>query len=145
MTSLLPNRFKKIGILITPFGLILWLLMQRGLITNLLSSNFSKSTINATNTAIATIGFFSFLIGLYLISFSKEKLEDEMISKIRLECFQFAALIQIISIIIGFVLIAFLGEPEIEEYIMVFIFYIIMFWLTYIIRFNLTLRKLNQL
>jgi len=84
----------------------------------------------------AIIGFFACLLGLYLISFAKEKREDEMIHQIRLESFQFAALLQLIILICGFVIILILGEPDKEGFMLFFVFIFLLFWLSYIARFN---------
>ncbi len=43
MKILLPHRFKKIGAIIAPLGFFLWILMQMGLVTQLLVFLFGKS------------------------------------------------------------------------------------------------------
>ena len=68
---LLPNRFKKVGIFFFPIGIIVWVLTQRGL--------FSTDLNHQMKVLILTLSFFSFLFGLYFITFSKEPIEDEYI------------------------------------------------------------------
>ena len=82
MKLLFPHRYKKIGAVIAPMGFVLWLLMQLGYIKRLLIYFFSQldgsyawSTYHIINIVTAVLGFFSFLAGLYFVSFSKEKIE----------------------------------------------------------------------
>ncbi len=140
--SLLPYRYKKIGSIIAPLGFVFWLLMQRGIITDWLVRIFGKQggkmagNYHIPNVLIAVISFFSFLAGMYLLAFSKEKIEDEMVQRIRLESFQFAALAQIICLAFGFLLIGILGDPDEGGLMMFFVFMIFLFWLCFIARFN---------
>ena len=136
MLKLLPFRFKKLGAIIAPTGFILWLAMQVGWITKFsLLLGFSDPHI--MNVTVAVIGFFSFLFGTYALTFSKEKREDEMIRKVRLESFQLAALIQMLFLILGLVIIGLMKNPPMGEGMMLFfIAAIFIYWITYIIRFN---------
>lgn len=143
MKYLLPHSFKKTGAIIAPLGFILWLSMQRGLITRALNFVFGESTGGQTtsvyhtvNVIIAIISFFSFLGGLYFISFSKEKIEDEMVERTRLESFQFAALVQLSFIILFFLSLLFFNEPNDAGLSLFFIGSIFLFWLCFIARFN---------
>ena len=143
MKFLLPHRYKKIGAVIAPLGFCLWLVMQLGYIKNLLISVFGQlngsyewSAYHIVNVAAAILGFFSFLTGLYFVSFSKEKVEDEMVQKTRLDCFQFAAFLQIIVTIAGFLFIMFAGDPGESGMMLFFIVLVFLFWLTFIGRFN---------
>ncbi len=113
MRMLLPNIFKRFGLVMMPLGFLLWLSMQFGYIKNLLSLVFKEGSvaIHHINIAIAVLSFFSFLIGIYFLVFSKEKIEDEMIQKIRLDSFQFAALTQMASIMLGFLFMLIFEEP----------------------------------
>jgi hypothetical protein len=102
MKLLLPHRYKKIGAVIAPMGLGFWLAMQLGYITKALTHFFGEqenlSTVSAYHSikvVVAIISFFSFLGGIYFVTFSREKVEDEMVQRTRLDSFQFAALIQI--------------------------------------------------
>ena len=88
------------------------------------------------NIAAAVLGFFSFLAGLYFISFSKEKVEDEMVQKTRLDSFQFAAFLQIIVTIAGFLIMLYVGDPGEGGMMLFFIVLVFLFWLSFIGRFN---------
>lgn len=141
---MMPHYFKKIGLIISPAGLLLWISGQLGFFDNILSSlNFRIPGIQI----ILIIGFFSFLTGLYFVTMAKEKKEDEYISKIRLESFQFAAILQFIFFILLFTVILISGtEPNGDSGLLIlFIFSVILFWLSYIIRFNLTIHFRNRL
>lgn len=143
MKLLLPNRYKKTGAVIAPLGFILWLLMQFGFITEMLILLIGEPTTSSTitlfrvvNAIVGTISFFSFLGGIYFISFSKEKIEDEMVQRTRLDSFQFAALVQIIFTIAGFLFMILLGEPKDAGMMLFFILSTLLFWLSFIGRFN---------
>ena len=143
MKYLHAHKYKRIGIFITPFGLGLWTCMQLGYIKWWLTKlatyanlELNNSSYHLFNVSTAIIGFFACLLGLYLISFSKEKREDEMIHQTRLESFQFAALLQIIILISGFVIILIVGEPDKEGFMLFFVLILLLFWLNYIARFN---------
>ena len=143
MKFLLPHRYKKIGAIIAPLGFTLWLAMQSGFITKLLTLIFGESDNNTAyhiaNVVVAIISFFSFLGGLYFVSFSKEKVEDEMVQKTRLDSFQFAALVQIIFAIAGFLFILFAGDPDEGGLMLFFISMIFLFWISFLGRFNYVL------
>ena len=134
MLKLLPHQFKKIGAIIAPLGFFLWISMQVGWISELCYFIGVKDP-KPINIATAVIGFFSFLLGTYALTFSKEKVEDELIKSIRLESFQFSALLQIVFLILGLILIGVIppGEGGLTLFFIVAIF---IFWITYIIRFN---------
>ncbi len=82
--------------------------------------------------------FFSFLAGMYFLSFSKEKVEDEMISKIRLSSFQFAALCQLLFFIFSFAYMAISKKEPVGdgELLLFFLCAIFLFWILFILRFN---------
>jgi hypothetical protein len=136
MLKLLPHRFKRVGAIIAPLGFLLWLAMQVGLITKI-SQFLGFTEPYYLNVGVAVLGFLSFLFGTYALTFSKEKIEDEMIRNVRLESFQFAALLQIVFLILGLVWIAIMDNPPKDGGLMLFfIVAIFIFWITYIIRFN---------
>lgn len=95
MKYLQPHSFKKIGIILSPIGLIVWSALQ------LNGIQFGLSNHNI-EIALLIISFFSFLGGIYFITFSKEKIEDEMIQKIRLDSLLFAAMVQLLFLLAGF-------------------------------------------
>ncbi len=142
MKLLLPNRFKKTGAVIAPLGFAIWLLMQSGYISEMLThivGEPNSSTVilfRVVNAIIGTISFLSFLGGIYFVSFSREKIEDEMVQRTRLDSFQFAALVQIIFTIAGFLFMIIVGEPKDAGLMLFFILSILLFWLSFIGRFN---------
>ena len=141
MTYLLPHRFKKIGTVIAPIGFALWIFMQLGMVTRALNFFIEETSSNhfafhIVNVCVAILSFFSFLVGIYFVTFSKEKIEDEMVQRTRLDSFQFAALTQIIFIIVGFFSIMILEEPSQGGLMLFFISMIFLFWISFICRFN---------
>ncbi len=134
MLKLLPHRFKKIGAITTPISFLIWLFMQSGLVTRL--GQFLQVEPFYLNAVIGVISFFSFLFGVYALTFSKERVEDEMIRNVRLESFQFGALVQLIFMIVGFMAMVVIGEPKDGGLMLFFIIALFIFWLAYIIRFN---------
>lgn len=152
MKFLFPYQFKKAGIIIAPTGVFFWLSMQFGYTMKVFAKlsaytgvSLPNSTYQIINIIIAVISFFAFLFGLYFIAFSRERIEDEMVQKTRLDSFQFAALIQIIFSIIGFISILIFGDPNESGLLLFFISLLFLFWLSFIGRFNYILHiKLKQ-
>ncbi len=133
LSYLLPNRFKKIGLFLLPIGLIIWISIQQGLF---------KSELNHTNKVLTlTLSFFSFLFGLYFISFSKEPIEDEYINSLRLKSFQISSITQMIFFLISFIIMfLFKLEPNGDGGLSIyFLCSILLFWIMYIVIFNYTL------
>ena len=130
---LLPNRFKKIGYLLFPIGLIIWISIQQGLF---------KTELNHTIKVITlTLSFFSFLFGLYFISFSKEPIEDEYINNVRLKSFQISSITQMVFFLISFItMFLFKVEPSGDGGLSIFLLSsILIFWIIYMVIFNYTL------
>jgi hypothetical protein len=143
MKFLLPNRYKKVGVIIAPSGFLLWLAMQLGYITRFLifffgepRTDYDGSSYHIVNIIMAIAGFFSFLAGIYFITFSKERVEDEMVQRTRLDSFQFAALTQILLTIAGFICMLLVGDPGESGMMLFFIGLVFLFWLVFIGRFN---------
>ena len=136
MFKLLSHRYKKIGLIIAPIGLCLWVFMQLGFVSKL-SQLLGITDATILNMSVAILGFFTFLFGTYALAFSKEKVEDEMIKNVRLESFQFAALLQMIALVLGIMVIGFMNNPPKDAGVMLFLsIAILFFWITYILRFN---------
>jgi len=95
-----------------------------------------ESHYHLVNVIIGILSFFSFLGGIYFVAFSKERHEDEMVKQVRLESFQFAALVQMISIIISCICIFIFGELGEGALMLFFIGEIFLFWLCFICRLN---------
>ena len=148
MKLLLPNRFKRYGLFMAPLGFVIWLAMQFGLTKKIMLLFLSEvgPAIHTINVLVAIISFFSFLSGIYFLVFSKEKVEDEMIQKTRLDSFQFAALVQIVCIILGFLSMLIFKEPGEGGLMLFFIVLLFVFWLCFIGRFNYTIHiRIKQL
>lgn len=136
MFKLLPHYFKKIGCIITPIGFLLWAIMQLGWVSEI-SESIDVRDATLLNIIVAVLGLLLFLFGIYSILFSKEKVEDEMINIVRLESFRLAALVQIVLIGIGLIIVGIMKNPPKDAGMMVFfMFSILIFWISYIIRFN---------
>ena len=130
---LLPNRFKKIGIILFPIGFIIWIITQRGLFNTDLNHTMKVFTL--------TISFLSSLFGLYFIIFSKEPIEDEYINSVRLKSFQISSITQMVFFLISFTLMFTLNiEPNGDAGLSTFLLCsIIIYWLIYIVFFNFIL------
>ncbi len=130
---LLPNRFKKIGIILLPIGLIIWIITQRSLINIDLNHSLKVVTL--------TLSFFSFLFGLYFTTFSKELIEDEYINSVRLKSFQISSITQMVFFLISFTLMFILNiEPNGDGGLSIFLLSsILIFWVMYVVIFNYTL------
>ena len=130
---LLPNRFKKIGIILFPIGFIIWIITQLGLFNTDLNHTMKVITL--------TLSFFSFLFGLYFISFSKEPIEDEYINSVRLKSFQISSITQMVFFLISFIIMFLFNlEPYGDGGLSIFFLSsIILFWIMYIMIFNYTL------
>ena len=135
---LLPNRFKKNGLVLLSLGLLVWILTQKELI-------FTE--LDKTNKVITlTMSFFCFLFGLYFFTFSKEPIEDEYINSIRLKSFQISSLIQMVFFIFSFILMfLFKNEPNGDEGLSTFLLSsIILYWLVYIVSFIYNLISIKR-
>jgi hypothetical protein len=150
MKLLLPYRFKKIGNIIAPLGIAMWVVLQLDMFKPLFIQLFGRGQYGeltppyiVAGIVMIILSFFLFLAGVYFIIFSKERVEDEMIQKVRSESFQFAALLQIVFIILGFLSMLILGEPEREEEVLEAFFggCIFIFWLSFICRLRYVLRQ----
>lgn len=155
MQFLLPHQFKKAGTIMAPLGFSLWFCMQMRITNRFFTylnmedvkNNLGHSSFATANTIIAIISFFSFLAGMYFLSFSKEKVEDEMISKIRLSSFQFAALCQLLFFIFSFAYMAISKkEPDGDGGLSLFFLCgVCLFWILFILRFNYVVHLQHKL
>ena len=97
-----------------------------------------------------TLSFFSFLFGLYFITFSKEPIEDEYINSVRLKSFQISSISQMVFFLISFSQMFILNiEPNGDGGLSILLLIsIILYWLMYLVIFNYTLTinkgKLND-
>ena len=147
---LLPHKYKALGwyILIpsTIIGIFLLIsefqtfsletkvfaLMNEELLEN--TTYFSIISKNVVPTAIGVL----FIIGALLVSFSKEKLEDEFIAEIRQSSLLWAVLVNYILLLLAFVFIYGLAFMNVMIYNMFTILII------FIIRFNYILYKSSK-
>ena len=130
---LLPNPYKRIGIILFSIGLIIWIVTQRGI--------FNSQFNHTTKVVTLTVSFFSFLIGLYFVTFSKEVVEDEYINSIRLKSFQISSITQMVFFLISFTLMFILNiEPNGDGGLSIYLLSsILIFWVMYMVIFNYTL------
>lgn len=130
---LLPNKFKRAGLVLFPLGLFTWITTQLGWYNSELNS--------AMKAVLLSASFFSALFGLYFTIFSKELVEDEYINSVRLSAFQISSLVQMAYFIISFALMFILkNEPNGDGGLSLFLLYAIaIFWITYLAAFNITL------
>lgn len=146
-TLLLPNKFKKIGwfILIpaTILGCIIctkefsaeWLHLKTFVLATDAAFDhykyFKITQVNFTNTLIGS----AFIIGALLVSFSKEKNEDEYINEIRLSSLLWAVLVSYLLLLIAFLFVY--GTPFLD--VMVYNMFTIL--IIFITRFNYLMYK----
>lgn len=114
-----------------PLGFLIWAFIQR-------SNILSEEPVIKTWTLI--ISFCSFIIGMFFLVLSREKTEDEYTQKVRLESYQFAAILQF-TILFALTVLAIISENRFG----VFVFeqtpllLIFLYWAIYFIRFNFIL------
>jgi hypothetical protein len=142
---LLSNKFKKIGwyILVPSFLIGMFLTISgyepEWLTGNVLSvfpslSNdkyFTVINVNFVNTIVGIL----FIVGGLLVGFSKEKNEDEFISKIRLSSLLWAVLVNYILLVVAFV---FVYD---SAFFSVMIYNMFTVLIIFIVRFNYILFK----
>lgn len=150
---LLPNKLKSLGwIIAIPAFILMILNLQFGFTFPFLDyAEKGLKHISFDNGFLFNIQYNNFtdeaggvllMIGLLLIAFSKEKDEDEMISKLRLESLLWAVLINSVLIILS--IIFFYSEL----FLKVMAYNICTTLILFIARFNLTIyfesKKLNR-
>lgn len=146
---LLSNKLKNLGWLILILSFALWLyagvLVNEDLpfletkvfamISSELFSNkttyFSLVKANLTYTLIGSL----FIVGGLLVAFSREKVEDEFIAKLRLQSFQWSFLINYVLLLLAFLFIY--GS----NFITVLIYNMFTMLILFILRFHYLLFK----
>jgi hypothetical protein len=111
---LLPNKMKYVGWVITlPAFLLMIATLQFGFTFSFLDYARHVKNISFDNSFLFNIQFNNFtdeigsvllITGLLLIAFSREKDEDELIAKLRLESLQWAVLVNSLLIIVCIIL-----------------------------------------
>lgn len=125
---LLSHKFKKAGAVMAPLGFLIWAFIQR-------SNIFSEKPV--IKTWFLIISFCSFMIGMFFLVLSREKTEDEYTQKIRLESYQFAAILQF-AILFTLTVLAIIFENRLGVFVFeqIPLLLILLFWAIYFIRFN---------
>ena len=149
-TVLLPNRYKKLGwallIPATVLGIISiiigfeWLMLEvrvPALINSELLSKTCFFCITQANIVNTLLGFL-FIAGALLVSFSKEKNEDEFIASLRQSSLLWAVLLNYILLALAFLFIYGLAFLQVMLYNMFTVLII------YIVRFNYVLVRSNK-
>lgn len=136
---LIPNRYKKIGFWIFLIFLVFGLLVRFAdlQLPFLTIPRVEKSILDDMINLTDELALTGIIIGLLFIAFSREKVEDEFISKMRLESLQWAVLINYILLIVATWLVHGFAYIDVMMYNMLTVLII------FIIRFHYTLRK-NQ-
>ncbi len=147
---LLPNQFKKIGWLIFIPVLILgllWVIFEFepaafdiktvALFTGKFMDDIQFMAITENNIADEIIGVLIIISGIF-IAFSKEKEEDEFISKIRLESLVWATYVNYAILILALILVYNMSF----FWVMVFNMFTVLIF--FIIRYNWALYKLKK-
>lgn len=144
---LLPHKYKKIGWVIlipaTVLGIILclqdfgaeWIFAKVFFIANDPSLEhhhyFGTGKVNLTNTLVGTC----FIVGGLLVSFSREKNEDEFITELRLSSLLWAVCISYILLLVAFVFVY--GTPFLD----VMVYNMFTTLILFIVRFNYILYR----
>lgn len=99
---LIPNKYKVIG----------WIIFLSALASYFINTNlewqpafldftFNQNDLVGETNLLKEILFTLGMIGLFMISFAKEKQEDEYVSFLRLKCWQYAAIISMVISLFG--------------------------------------------
>ena len=141
---LFPYRFKKIGWILFIPSVILGLLYlifdftPDFLHVRALFLNNRGLFYGSNDNLIDEIAGILIIVSSLMIAFSKEKTEDEYLSKIRLESLVWATYVNYIVLILGIILV----YGETFFYIIIINMFTILFF--FIIRFNWVLYKLKK-
>lgn len=145
---LLPNNFKKVGWLLLAVSSLFWLyvtLSSESEFSFLQTKTFAIAgsellgetayfTVISANLTYTIIGAI-FIIGGLLVVFSKEKIEDEFIMKLRLVSFQWAFLLNYVFLLFLFIFIYGL------EFFTVMVYNMFTVQVLFILRFHYLLFK----
>jgi len=150
LNYLFPHRFKRIGLMIlVPFVLLGLYVVNNDIEPEVFDLNvpaifvdeiigeqfvFGMTENNVLNEIIGTILILSFL----MVAFSKEKQEDELIAKIRLESLVWATYVNYAVLFVAMLFVYGMS------FLWVMIFNMFTILLFFIIRFNWQVRKLNK-
>lgn len=143
---LLPYRFKSVGAVMMPAGLIIWIWGQLKLSQDSIAKVFNgiaPENAHLLKVTILVISFFSCLIGMFFLVFSREKEEDEYVIDLRLKSIQLAAFVQMTFFLLAFLyMFLFKKEPSGDAGLELFLIgSIFLFWFSYISCFQFALIK----
>lgn len=150
LNYLFPHRFKRIGTLILiPFMLIGWYVVNYDIEPEMFDFNvpaifvdeimgekfvFGMTENNILNEIVGVVLIISFL----MVAFSKEKQEDELIAKIRLDSLVWATYVNYAVLLFSMLFIYGMS------FFWVMIFNMFTILLFFIVRFNWQVKKLNK-
>lgn len=150
LNYLLPHRFKRIGLLILiPFIFLGWYVVNYDIEPEIFDLRvpaifvdeifgekyiFGMTENNILNEIIGIV----LIVGFLMVAFSKEKQEDELIAKIRLESLVWATYVNYAVLLISMIFIFGIS------FLWVMIFNMFTILLFFIIRFNWQVKKLNK-
>lgn len=148
---LFPHRFKQIGLLfLIPFSLFGILVVQKDIEPDFLDWTvpavfydefmgdqlvFSMAETNVLNEIIGVV----LIVSGLMVAFSKEKNEDEFISKLRLESLVWATYVNYAVLLFSMLFVFGIS------FLWIMIFNMFTILLFFIIRFNWQLRRLNKI
>jgi hypothetical protein len=144
---LLPNRYKRLGVLLLLPSLVLGIFVRFfDFQFSFLSLSIGKSVINEKNIHLEDtinltdeLALTGIIIALLFIAFAREKTEDEYIAQTRLESLKWAVLINYVLLLIATWLVHGLAYIDVMMYNMLTVIII------FIIRFNYVLRSSKKL
>ncbi len=144
---LLPNYYKKIGLVVLLISTALWIYISLSgndqlipetnffAVVNADAAGKSKYfTIDKLNLTYTLIGYL-FITGSLLIAFAREKTKDEYIMKLRLSSFQWAVLVNYLLLLLLFLFVYGL------DFITVMIYNMFTTIILFMVRFNYLLLK----
>lgn len=150
LNYLFPHRFKRIGTLILiPFMLLGWYVVNYDIEPEMFDFNvpaifvdeimgekfvFGMTENNILNEIVGVVLIISFL----MVAFSKEKQEDELIAKIRLDSLVWATYVNYAVLLFSMLFIYGMS------FFWVMIFNMFTILLFFIVRFNWQVKKLNK-
>ncbi len=149
---LLPNKFKRLGWILLSFSIILWIYAEliikddiellKTTVFVIVGNDFLKDTeyfsfIN-TNITYTLIGML-FIIGGLLVIFSREKIEDEFISKLRLLSFQWSFMMNYLVLLFLFLFVYGMG------FLYVLMYYMFTTMILFIVHFEYSFFKYKNL
>ena len=141
-TLLFPHRFKRVGWVILPFILILDVVMMILIHTELLqnTTGIIHKTLNFVNSStelFANIAIIGSIICMLFITCSREEVEDEMISGIRLQALLIALYVNSAILIVAsliFYSLDFLNVMMYNIFTIPLIFMVVYLWKMWILK-----------